>query len=454
MSIVVNKTRLPVTDWQTIKASNVAITNARQRQARAVTVDVNPAQDLRGYATVWPGGSGANKWDEVWEVGSIGEASGQNVANDYQIRSVNYIPVTPGARYYIHNGSDVNIRLFEYGESKNYLRYISMFNQAWTIPDDVYYLRLRTFQAYGTTYKNDIAINYPSTVTTYSPYSNICPIAPRSSMTLTHAGDGQTETITEQLGGNLFDPSEATLGYRLNTSGALYVESGAYSSPFYEVNEGDWIYKNSPTMDAYHRWCVYNASQTFVRRIEAQNSLVIGIGEKYIRFCGWQKEMQDAIFVNDASYGGKFDLTAGEYTADRFMLELTNPGVNISSQDEKTVVFGLFLPSNSQPRASDNNIIVSNRFSTELPVGTPGRFVVREEYIYAVVAKSELSSVDRDGFWAWLAAHPTQFCYQVKNPKVKSITARDIDMFMKNNTFSADTGETSVTYAAARSHGV
>lgn len=30
---------------------------------------------------------------------------------------------------------------------------------------------------YGTTYQNDIAINYPATVTTYSPYSNECPIS-------------------------------------------------------------------------------------------------------------------------------------------------------------------------------------------------------------------------------------------------------------------------------------
>ena len=46
MSIVVSKTRLPVTEWQTESGSVVSIANARRRDAKSAIVTLEPIQDL------------------------------------------------------------------------------------------------------------------------------------------------------------------------------------------------------------------------------------------------------------------------------------------------------------------------------------------------------------------------------------------------------------------------
>ena len=48
MSIVVNKTRLPVTEWKTEKASVVSVNDARMRAAKEIVVDINPVQEGSG----------------------------------------------------------------------------------------------------------------------------------------------------------------------------------------------------------------------------------------------------------------------------------------------------------------------------------------------------------------------------------------------------------------------
>ena len=46
MSIVVSKTRLPVTQWQTESGSVVSVANARRRDAKSAVVTLEPIQDL------------------------------------------------------------------------------------------------------------------------------------------------------------------------------------------------------------------------------------------------------------------------------------------------------------------------------------------------------------------------------------------------------------------------
>ena len=103
--------------------------------------------------------NGFNQWDEVWEVGGIDGTTGQNTTNTTTIRSKNYIPVIPNQTYYIGNTGGVVINVHKYAADKSYLGNYNYTNQTFTIPSDVYYLRLRFGTAYGTTYKNDTCIN-------------------------------------------------------------------------------------------------------------------------------------------------------------------------------------------------------------------------------------------------------------------------------------------------------
>ena len=118
----------------------------------------------------------ANKWDELWEPGGISGQTGQKIPQSNVIRSVNYIPVTPAGSIYVYNGvitATPMMYIWYYDENKNYLSNTGgyLFNSAITVPNNCYYIMFQCNAAYGTSYGNNIAINYPSTVTTYNPYN-------------------------------------------------------------------------------------------------------------------------------------------------------------------------------------------------------------------------------------------------------------------------------------------
>lgn len=118
---------------------------------------------------------GINQWDEEWEVGSISGSGTNQSAND-RIRSKNYIPVIPNATYYYYINSTYGIYTWGYDANKNYVGRVpsngyAVSNNTVTIPNDVHYIRFVVQPNYGTTYNNDISINYPSTDHDYHAYN-------------------------------------------------------------------------------------------------------------------------------------------------------------------------------------------------------------------------------------------------------------------------------------------
>ena len=114
--------------------------------------------------------TGANLWDEEWEVGAINTANGQNVSSSTTIRSKNYIPCIPSTPYYRNNPQ--NIIPFFYDNNKDFISFGGWGkNNVITTPNNAYYIRFYVDPAYGTTYNNDISINYPSTDTSYHAYT-------------------------------------------------------------------------------------------------------------------------------------------------------------------------------------------------------------------------------------------------------------------------------------------
>lgn len=119
------------------------------------------------FSVVFPA-LGANQWDEEWEVGGI-NVLGDKYATSDRIRSKNYIPVKPGTAYY--RATPNNIQPFFYDANKTFISYGYWNTGSFTTPENAYFAMFQVDPAYGTTYGNNIAINYPSTVTTYEPYT-------------------------------------------------------------------------------------------------------------------------------------------------------------------------------------------------------------------------------------------------------------------------------------------
>ena len=180
---------------------------------KSFTGSIVPVQNLNGYDNPWPAGGGANKWDEQWEVGGISQETGQNSSASNTIRAKNICACSPSTTYYL--GTYV-AAIYWYGTGDAYISfdYNNASGNVRTSPSTATGFRLLMKSGYGTTYNHDIAVNYPSTVTTYSPYSNICPISGWSGANITRAG------------ANLYDDSTASVGSYINASGVVGTSSG------------------------------------------------------------------------------------------------------------------------------------------------------------------------------------------------------------------------------------
>lgn len=123
--------------------------------------------------------SGINLWDEEWEIGGINWITGANSSETDRIRSKNYIPVLPNTDYYMASPAvvryvwfyDANKNIIENVSGSNNFIQLSPINFNFTTPYNACYCRFITWTTYGTTYNNDISINYPSTDTSYHAYN-------------------------------------------------------------------------------------------------------------------------------------------------------------------------------------------------------------------------------------------------------------------------------------------
>lgn len=117
--------------------------------------------------------TGINLWDEEWELGTLNWSTGANETSTTRIRSKNYIPCVGEAVYYVRIPTSA-VYIFYYDADNNFISYLSSSkaNETFTTPSNARYIRFFTASnAYGTTYNNDISINYPATDTDYHAYN-------------------------------------------------------------------------------------------------------------------------------------------------------------------------------------------------------------------------------------------------------------------------------------------
>lgn len=131
-------------------------------------------QSIQSVENILVRKTGANLWDEEWEVGAINIETGINVNVSTGIRTKNYIPVIAGAKYYIglvgeDSGNNIKGRLYD--RDKNYISTITpKYNSVFTIPNNVAYLRFSPQDSYGIVYKNNIILALSDIAVPYEPY--------------------------------------------------------------------------------------------------------------------------------------------------------------------------------------------------------------------------------------------------------------------------------------------
>ena len=166
-----------------------------------------------GWSAVDVNKSGVNVWDEEWEVGDINGSTGENESSSTNIRSKNYIQIRPNKSYYFCAPNQIKIRFYD--RNKTFIGGGVISNNAViTISEQTYYIRFAMPNAYGTTYNNDISINYPSTDTEY------------------HAYNGATYTI---------DLNGTRYGGEVDVVNGIMTPAPYYASYNGETLTGEWI---------------------------------------------------------------------------------------------------------------------------------------------------------------------------------------------------------------------
>lgn len=116
-----------------------------------------------------------NAWDEQWELGQYDPFSGSKISSNTNIRCKNKIAIKPNTSYCFVNLSARVSQIYWYEEDDTYIENTTNSSQSafvTTSPSNAYYCTFQCPSAYGTNYKNDISINYPSTDTAYHPYNS------------------------------------------------------------------------------------------------------------------------------------------------------------------------------------------------------------------------------------------------------------------------------------------
>ena len=131
---------------------------------------------ISGYTEANITRCGVNLWEEEWELGYYNTANGQPLPISDRIRSKNFIPITPETAFRLVIGNSHYIMPLFYDKDKNYLGYIAngvytTYQNPFTSLSNACYMTFYVSPSYGTTYNNDISINYPATDTTYHPYN-------------------------------------------------------------------------------------------------------------------------------------------------------------------------------------------------------------------------------------------------------------------------------------------
>lgn len=148
-------------------------------------------------------------------------------------------------------------------------------------------------------------------------------------------------------------------------------------------------------------------------------------------------------------YGGTLDVKSGVLKVDRAVIQSEDiVNLGILSSDATATVISVLFSQNDFPTAPSNAKAVSNRFSTAIASGIPGRMVVGTNTLYLVLPTAELSEVTADGVKQWLAANPTIITYVMASAVTYNLTPTDIHTLLGDNSIWADTGDVNVEYCA------
>ena len=247
--------------YQTVTGAIVSFVTVRAAPIKTLVVNVDPVQDLHGYASPWPPGGGKNKVKNMAQ-GYWAFASGAWTGSGVWVATYPKIPCKPDTDYVASwsNGYQTRWQGFVWYDENG--DYISTTNWSETAtngktaksPNNAAYL---AYNVAGKTSSTTIVpsdltnfqIEEGTTATAYAPYSNICPI---SGWTGCKVWVQPTHDTSAQADYNISWQTEAGTVYggtlTVNEDGSGVLKSRPYYASYNgETLVGPWV----SSMDKY-----------------------------------------------------------------------------------------------------------------------------------------------------------------------------------------------------------
>lgn len=427
---------------------------------RKVEVAIEPVQDLHGYDSPWP--AGGQLWDEQWELGYYND-DGSAISNNNRIRSKNRILISPSTSYYTYAGGSNNYEtyLLFYDENDAYIDKQLLRNVSFTTPANA---NSCLFYVVGiNTYSNNISINFPSTITEYRPYSNICPITGWTGAKVTRTGKNLLPNAMVQDTSTRVRLGESTVGNGIRLKAGTYRISYAYKdgtvplTPYWRtVKDGvagsinnAWVIAIDE--DTNVRIWLYNSQGVSVDNVEWA---MVELGSTATAYEPYQGQTYEVTFPTEAGtvYGGTLTVNedgSGTLVVDRgFVDTQSNTWTLNAINDHGVANFKYYKSPYEFDYTADiiTNLLPYDSMS-QANATKPGYLISGGSTLYVRLYSSEASTVAE--FKQWASANGLQILLKLATPVTYQLTNQQVIEMLKgvNNVWS-DAGNTAITYPA------
>ena len=428
-----------------------------------IEASLEPIQDLHGYENPWPGGGGKNKLDY----------STATISNT--VVRFSAIALVANQQYQISYYGSTNVRIIIYNHASGDTMATSPYTKKYSYtPDADVVVDVAFYDSDGiTAAENLFQLESGSTVSTFSPYSNICPIS------------GHTGAVVNRTGKNIWDDTAANwkTGYYIDASGNEQSQPGyKYSQSYFPIKPGEeytlQISKGSSSQLALTA-PFYDASKNFVTRLIVHSSttatgvvygsFTVPDGCYYVRFTipstdttnvmlelgstasAYEPFSGSSVTISFGStvYGGTLTVNedgSGQIVADRAkavkpshgsVLSQTNPAVTLTLSNVaagKNAQINPILISNACKTVSANTqysssvLAVAINLSNQVRLSVPG-LTTKEQYT------------------AWINDNDFEVVYPIDEPVTIPLTPGQVNALQGNNTVWVDSSvEIKVTF--------
>lgn len=476
---------------KTVIGNPIHILDALAKPVQALSIALEPIQDLHGYDNPWPEGGGKNLLNVknaksktenniTWTINAdesisvSGSTTGQTDlyfcgesgvynsfglptgAYTFTIYSDNATPSSGFQWFLVKNGGTVVF-------GGNLIS--TQVSQQVSITDtETYRFFLRVTKGTAVNKKLHLQIESGSSPTAWTPYSNICPISGRTGANVTRAGKNllPTQEIVKTGYTYYVGSSETWFNFKAGTYSASNTGTAAYMY---------WRKKGASDNNIVHAANATSGQFTLTEDCEIRfwfystaedasfTNVQVELGSTASDYEPYQGQTYSITFPSSAGtvYGGTLDVTQGKLTVDKVAVTIDGNNIKFNQITQYGTLnrFGFAYPSGLSVKYSGNTTYcIADKFTPSFN-NTIGITKDRPEGYYCFphssaffvsMPSSTITSIAEANVWA--GDNTPKVVYELATPIVYDLTPTQVTTLLGTNNIWADTGDSTLTYYA------